>query len=783
MLARFCSAAKTDRCARPVYAPSTGLCLSKSRSFLEATHFLRRYRNPLLAVAAALLLVAASGVSAQKISTSSSSNSVTLPNGTTITANPNTGEITVNLPKTDTTATVNTKDNNNVTAKDNKTQKPLPKAPPKKPAAGGGGGGGKGNGGSIQVTPNDDGSITVTVTNGGQTETVTVNPQKDPNTGATTTTVSTPGDPDSNVSVTNDKNGTTTGTKAKMPNPSGGGGFVVESPGSDGIGKIDVIGPDGSVVGGPTYNGDTEKVEIGPDGIPHTVPKTPEEIQKDKDAKAAKEKEKNKTATGTQGTGTEPGTTTPPAETPTPGSTPPAQGQTPAPGSSSQTNWVNPQPTLVSDSFSGVVVDPTKPPTTVTAYRTGNLSAGDSFSGIVTSDATDATQLGGLVYQVVEKDSSGNQKVVSQTPVSNGVYKGLIPAGAVAGGGVLIGELLKDGKQVGTATPVPIETQTTETGQTALTSDSYKIPSLMQAGKPTAIEFQGGDGDLTTTHVTVGGQPAQELAEGPKETVFQSPTTVTGPTTVTISKNGVTGSGESRNVAVNLSAASKSLETGTQAVLTVKVSGLAGLDKPVSLSLVNSTPAVQLQGGNTQTITIAPTAVQADGTYSVDRNITAEHQGAFNVTATLDGLSIPGPAITESPGGPGISENGGTKEDTKKKCDDCVAAFTTGPEDYDPGKSCAAASACKSTNKDLLAELANQKCHDDNTSNCTGTCGGGTYCGGIYDAKQSHGLSLDASIDGNDPQKCKAKNLETCDATLKIAAGGELICRCSCSQK
>jgi hypothetical protein len=265
--------------------------------------------------------------------------------------------------------------------------------------------------------------------------------------------------------------------------------------------------------------------------------------------------------------------------------------------------------------------------------------------------------------------------------------------------------------------------------------------------------------------------------------VFQSPTNVTGPTTVTISKNGVTGSGESRNVAINMSAASKSLETGTQEVLTVKVSGLAGLDKPVSLSLVNSTPAVQLQGGNTQTITIAPTAVQADGTYSVDRNITAEHQGAFNVTATLDGLSIPGPAITESPGGPGISENGGTKEDTKKKCDDCVAAFTTGPEDYDPGKSCAAASACKSTNKDLLAELANQKCHDDNTSNCTGTCGGGTYCGGIYDAKQSHGLSLDASIDGNDPQKCKAKNLETCDATLKIAAGGELICRCSCSQK
>jgi hypothetical protein len=352
------------------------------------------------------------------------------------------------------------------------------------------------------------------------------------------------------------------------------------------------------------------------------------------------------------------------------------QAQTPAPVAPAAAA-PQPAPVLVTDSFTGVVIDPAKPPATVTAYRTGNLSAGDSFSGTVSSDATDTSELSGLVYQVVAKDPSGNQTVVSQAPVSNGVYKGLIPAAAVVGGGVLVGELLENGKQVGTGTPVSIETPTGVTSQPTLTSDSYKIPTLMQAGKPTAIAFQGGDGDLTTTHVTVGGQPAQELAEGPEGTVFRSPTGVTGPTSVTISKNGVTGSGESRNVAVSLSAGSKTLSTGTAEMVTGKVSGLTGLEKPLSLTLQNNTPAVTLQGGNTQEVTIAPTNVLADGTYSFERDITAGHPGIFDVTATLEGLSIPGPNISETPAGPVIAGNGGAKQG-QGNCEDCGVASNNG---------------------------------------------------------------------------------------------------------
>jgi len=159
-----------------------------------------------------------------------------------------------------------------------------------------------------------------------------------------------------------------------------------------------------------------------------------------------------------------------------------------------------------------------------------------------------------------------------------------------------------------------------------------------------------------------------ELAEGPKETVFQAPVDVTGPTNVTISKNGVTGSGASRNVGINLGAASKSIETGTQEMLTGKVTGLAGLDKPVSLELTNSTPAVELQGGNKQTVTITPSDVLADGTYTFERDITAEHQGTFNVTATLDVPTTTDSGTPVSEGPPVIGQDKNAKPVCKGTC-------------------------------------------------------------------------------------------------------------------
>jgi hypothetical protein len=111
-------------------------------------------------------------------------------------------------------------------------------------------------------------------------------------------------------------------------------------------------------------------------------------------------------------------------------------------------------------------------------------------------------------------------------------------------------------------------------------------------------------------------------------------------------------------VAINLSAGSKTLSTGTAEMVTGKVSGLTGLEMPLSLTLKNNTPAVTLQGGNTQEVTIAPSNVLADGTYSFERDITAETPGTFDVTATLDVPFAPGPGGPVSEGPPVIGEGG-----------------------------------------------------------------------------------------------------------------------------
>ncbi|MGA9062957.1 MAG: hypothetical protein WB341_15000 [Terracidiphilus sp.] len=287
---------------------------------------------------AVVLMMTSAGVRGQKPAPEPKpTEGFSLPDGTTITVNPNNGEIVVQLPKTDTTATVNTKDGE-TTAKDNQTQQPLPKNPspkppagnpakPPKPAGGIGGNGGKG-GGSVVATPNPDGSITVTVTNGGQTETFTVKPETNPQTGQTTTTVTTPSDPQASASVTNDKNGNTTGAKA---NAGGGQGFVVVPTGTPGVSQINYVDANGNVTSGPTYDNETQTVDWV-NGIPHVRAKTPAEIAADKKKKAAEEKKKAEAeagAAGTEGTGNEAGSGTTPG--PTPPATPPA---TPPSGSS-----------------------------------------------------------------------------------------------------------------------------------------------------------------------------------------------------------------------------------------------------------------------------------------------------------------------------------------------------------------------------------------------------------------------------------------------------------------
>lgn len=140
--------------------------------------------------------------------------------------------------------------------------------------------------------------------------------------------------------------------------------------------------------------------------------------------------------------------------------------------------------------------------------------------------------------------------------------------------------------------------------------------------------------EVRKASVRVGGQPVRPLAESPRKVVFESPRGASGEAGLTLNEKGVESKGPFRNVGVRLSAPKTNLTRGEQTALKVAVSGLEGIKENVPLRL-DTTGSVRMDGGNTQTVQIAPSAVGTDGTYTTTRTITGQQAGPFTVTATV----------------------------------------------------------------------------------------------------------------------------------------------------
>jgi hypothetical protein len=116
----------------------------------------------------------------------------------------------------------------------------------------------------------------------------------------------------------------------------------------------------------------------------------------------------------------------------------------------------------------------------------------------------------------------------------------------------------------------------------------------------------------------------------------------------------------------------------------------------------------------------------------------------------------------------------------KQACKNCTASDTNGPDKSSEDVSCTSPDNCKADNPSLIAERANQTCHDDNLSNCDGDCGTGKHCDGIYDRERSAGLKLTAAVDRTNPKHCPGTKV-TCKNRLIIPAAATLACKCSCN--
>lgn len=160
----------------------------------------------------------------------------------------------------------------------------------------------------------------------------------------------------------------------------------------------------------------------------------------------------------------------------------------------------------------------------------------------------------------------------------------------------------------------------------------FSIPAFGQNGRPMVIPGPF-DGNSDNTKCTVGGVTCRILAESPRKIVVLVPAEPVGAMTISIGE-GKTTSGQFRNIGVNLSASKTNLLKGEKTTLGVQVTGLTGITNSITIQLV-TTGAVNMDGGNRQTVKVSPGQVGPDGKASLTRTITGLQPGPFSVMANV----------------------------------------------------------------------------------------------------------------------------------------------------
>jgi len=309
----------------------------------------------------------------------------------------------------------------------------------------------------------------------------------------------------------------------------------------------------------------------------------------------------------------------------------------------------------------------------VTVNLPADVRAGDTISGTVIAEPKGQTKeeqsknlgvLEGLVLEIdnkrVEpfagKPEKEREAIIQQTFWIYHVDKpkvNPVPNAAPASHPVAISLTNREARNLAQTT-IPIWSgmdQMTPSGAVItpnpnIAKPQFAFPPLGQTGKPIVITGPF-DGNASTTSLnwTVArsaGQANTEnvsgeirlLAEGPRMAAFKAPGNVTGPIELHLTEANAQSTGSYRNVGVNLTAPKTTLLRGEKTTLTVEVSGLGGIKKPVPLTLT-SQGVVTMEGGTYQPLVIQPSQVGADGRYSTSRGITGVQPGGWGATATV----------------------------------------------------------------------------------------------------------------------------------------------------
>ena len=275
------------------------------------------------------------------------------------------------------------------------------------------------------------------------------------------------------------------------------------------------------------------------------------------------------------------------------------------------------------------------PAGTIRIYLPDDMAAGDTISGTVVAEPAGRS----------ERERNANQSVLEgyvvdvgpkKTSVRGRVVTWIVPAAATAAPFIL-----RDprGKEVGRAS-VPVRTAQPRLSPAPRPQD-FRFPQVAVAGQPLPIHGPF-SGDVANTALTIGGQPAQTLAESPRTLIVAPAANVTGPTDYRLTESGVAVAAPCHVITLKLSAPKTSLTRGERTTVHVAVEGLAGIREAVNLKLVNQTPTVvALAGGAVQSLSVRPADAGTGGAYATDREVTGLGSGSFTISASLDDRNPP----------------------------------------------------------------------------------------------------------------------------------------------
>jgi hypothetical protein len=251
----------------------------------------------------------------------------------------------------------------------------------------------------------------------------------------------------------------------------------------------------------------------------------------------------------------------------------------------------------------------------VSVYFPDDMRPGDTISGTVIEVPSAAGSLTGYVIDI------GGMRI----PVSQRQFKFVIPK--ISASSLIIVLMDAAGGEVG-RNSVAIK------ASTRISDPNFVMPRIGQTGR--SIQIIGPfDGDSSNTRCSVAGTPIPILAESPGKVVIPIPAADgVANTNITMTEGGRNTKSDFRIIGVSLSAPKTRLAKGEKTTLSLKVTGLEGINQDLPLD-VETTGVVETQGGNRQRITIRPAEVKADGSVVITREMTGLSAGNFSVVATV----------------------------------------------------------------------------------------------------------------------------------------------------